>query len=799
MISRRRFLGHCGCCATGLIGGGLLRELSCLGPGAAHAQSIGDLGPVVGPDVDRWTRSACDLCGLAEPVFVGTRGGELVAIKGIPQSRTGFGRLCPRAQAVVKAAGTEDRAVEPLLRRDPATKGTLEGLEPVSWDEALARVADGLRSAREELGPEGIAFLSSDSETCETYHVLTRLARVGLGTDHVDTQARLDALPAYDACEQVFGVPANPGSVEDVDAAQLIVLLGGDVAESHPSLFYRVLDARRKDRARVVLVDARRTLASAVADLHLRPRPGQELAVIHSLAAELLSGPKPEAALVPATNPAPTAAGDVSAWEMWLRGQREAFAPACREPLASTREGKGRRAEIAVELERSGVGGAEIRAFVDAWRETNRAVTLVGPTVLGTPAGAALARAVAQLHRATDRWGDPGRGPLFLPRGGNATGVVAFGMAPGRLPAGRRLMDVGDRQATARAWEVEPEALPERPGQPALEWPALIRNGKLKALLVHRANVAAEMPDALAWRRALTDAFTVVTSTHVPSETTVFADVVLPLALTSGESSGTVMSLDRRCMYLERAAEAPGEARSADQLLLEVARSVLSTEVFTRLFSETISEWDRWRALARETDFEAQGIPGARLRQELDVSWPCAAEEEEGTIRFVRAQAPACRYLPTPAPFGAPATDAERPFLLVTGPLREHQRSRARTGRTAELHYEAPYAQLEMHPNDGAALGIAGGEWVTVSSSNGSATARLWLTDRVVPGIVFLPEHYGFLSDVQGGSAAQKEPEGLAHRLTTGNLVAGVDTPAGLLVPVSIRKARRRDMRQRGV
>jgi anaerobic selenocysteine-containing dehydrogenase len=737
VISRRRFLGQCGRCAVTLAVGATLPDLrrGLLGGEAAAQEAAGGGAPeeVAGGgsplagDVDRWSRSVCDLCGLGEPVFLGAREGKLVAVKGIPRSRTGFGRLCPRARALTgTAAAGEDRALQPLVRRDPQTKGTLEGLEPVSWDEALATVAERFRRVRESIGAGGVAVLASDGETCETYSVLARLVRAGMGTDHLDTPARLDALHAYDACADVFGVAANPGTVEDVDAADLCVLIGGDLAESHPNLFYRVLDGRRAGTCRVLLVDFRKTLAAGIADLHLRPRPGRELAAVNALA--------------------------------------------------------GRRA--------TGIDAAPIAALRDAWNQARKPVTIVGPTALGSPTGAALAHAVARLHRETERWGSPGKGPLFLPRGANATGVVAFGIRPGWLPAGGRLDDPGDREKTAREWGVTSDALPARPGLTFLEWPAAVREGRLGALLVHRTNAAAEMPDSGAWRDALRSAFTAVTSTHVPSETTLLADVVLPLGLVSGESSGTMMTLDRRCQLLERATEPPGEARDAERTLTEIARAIVAPGTFERLFPSSAPEWDRWRAISRGTPFEAGGISFSRLRQELDVPWPCASEDEPGAVRMTAdgAADPVWRSPPVPSGLGA-----------TVGPLREHFRSRVRTGRTAELHYEAPTAQLEMHPDDGSGLGLTDGDWVTVTSERGSATARLWLTDRVIPGVLFLPEHYGFLSDVQGGSATQKEPEGLAHLLTTSDRIGTEGSPAGLLVAVSVRKARRRDMRRRGM
>jgi anaerobic selenocysteine-containing dehydrogenase len=758
MITRRGFLGRCGRCAAGLALGDALTRAGVEIASAAPARSA------PGDGVERWTRTACDLCGLGEPVFLGTRDGKPVAVKGIPLSRVGFGRLCPRASALVSATVSEDRAVAPLLRRDPSTKGTLEGLAVATWDEALAAAVQGLRGVREKMGPLGLAIFASDGETCETYGLLGRLARAGLGTDHLDTPARLDALHAYDACRAVFGTEANPGSVEDVDAAQLVLLIGGEVADSHPALFHRVLDARRGGRARVALVDWRKTEAAAVADLHLRARPGSEWALVRDLARTLRGG--------------------------------AASAPP-----------------------RAGYETAALRSLSSLWREARGVVTLVGPVALSSPSGAALAHEIARLHRDAGQWGEPGRGVLFLPRGANATGVCALGVAPGRLPAGRRLGEARDRARTAAAWGVDADRLPAARGLPALAWPAAIEAGRIGAIVIQRANLAAEMPDALAWRRALAKTFVVATTTHAPSETTAFADVVLPLAMVSGESAGTIMTLDRRCQFIEQACEPPGEARAAERILRDLGRALIDRETFERLGLgegwSTFAEWDRWRALAAETGFEAGGLTVVRLGRELDVQWPCGADSVAGTARLrpaggarnadapqpppVAARTPAAASsAPAPPAPRAIRTDPGRPLLLVTGPIREHFASRVRTGRTPELHYEAPAAQLEMHPEDGRALGLADGEWVTVESAAGSATMRLWLTDRASPGVLFLAEHYGFRSDLQGGSVTQKEPEGLAHRLTTCEMAPGSESPAELQVAVSVRKALRRDMRQRG-
>ncbi len=283
-------------------------------------------------------------------------------------------------------------------------------------------------------------------------------------------------------------------------------------------------------------------------------------------------------------------------------------------------------------------------------------------------------------------------------------------------------------------------------------------------------------------------------------QNTVFADVVLPVGLVTGESSGTMMTLDRRCQRLERAADPPGGAREAGPLIDGLAEAILSEEDASGFSSASSDEWERWRELSGGTAFDSSGISAVRLGRELDVAWPCASPEAPGTVRLdatIVSVPPNVSPARTPAPLPAPTP--ERPFLLLTGPLREHARSRLRTGRTPELHYDAPTPRLEMHPNDGPALGLTDGDWAAVSSESGTATARLWLTDRVLPGTVFLPEHFGFLSDAQGGNSTQKEPEGLAHLLTSSAIAPDGESPAGLVVPVSIRKARRRDMRRTGL
>ncbi|MEZ4647813.1 MAG: molybdopterin oxidoreductase family protein [Candidatus Eisenbacteria bacterium] len=798
-MERRRFLECLGvACASGLTGGYGRPPLALAADGAGTDPTLQEaLVSTTAPAtvVDGWARAVCDLCGLGDPVFLGTSGGTVVAAKGIAQSPVGFGRLCPRAAALFRGDPTR-RLLTPLVRRDPNTKGTAAGLEPATWGDALAVIGPRLAETRTRLGDAGVAFFASDGETNEDAYLLSRIARTVFRTDNVDTMARLDALHAYGACLDAFGLPGNPSALEDIDAADLIVLFGADCAESHPGVYYRVHDARRSGRTKVVVIDSRKTLAVGAADLHLRAEPGRELDVWNAVSGRL------------AVLGARSGAG----------GDREDV---------STRR-RLDRGFTAVD----GVSPEEIDSFAAWWRDARGVMTLVSPAMLSGPRGSALARDVAQQHRGTGRWGTPGNGVFFLPRGANASGVLLAGLAPGRFPMARSLTNPLDRDVVGGAWGVDPTALPERSGLPAPAWPAAIASGEIGALVLLRTNPAVEMPAAPKWRAAMKEAFVVSVASHAATETEAFADVVLPVALVAGESRGTMTSLGRQVQLLELAVEPPADVRTMGRVLVDLAETQESGAAQTdtlRLFAEDPHRvGDELRALSVGTVMDVSGVTPDRLRTELGPTWPCTSPLDPGLHRlepssgtrprfdgegnelppFVLRETSAPEALASaaggasrsfvPSP-GVPARTPEWPFLLVGGPAREHFRSRVRTGNTPDLHYDAPVARLEMHPLDGSRLGIGDGEWVTVASPHGELTTRIWLVDRVSPGNLFLPEHYGFRSDVQGGSDGMKEPEACFHLVTSDAFDRTTGTPAGNLVAVNVARARRKDMRGRGL
>ena len=219
------------------------------------------------------TKTTCPYCGVGCGVVVtpGERGE--VAVRGDGEHPANYGRLCSKGSALGETVGPEDRLLTP----------TVDG-EPVSWDAAIARVADGFRKTIAEHGPDSVAFYVSGQLLTEDYYVVNKLAKGFLGTANIDTNSRLCMASSVAGHKRAFGADVVPGNYEDLEQADLIVFVGSNAAWCHPVLYQRIAAAKEKrPQMRVVLIDPRRTETAALADLHLPLRPGSDAVLFNGL------------------------------------------------------------------------------------------------------------------------------------------------------------------------------------------------------------------------------------------------------------------------------------------------------------------------------------------------------------------------------------------------------------------------------------------------------------------------------------------------------------------------------------
>ncbi|MDE2449508.1 MAG: molybdopterin-dependent oxidoreductase, partial [Gammaproteobacteria bacterium] len=200
-------------------------------------------------------RTTCPYCGVGCGIVARNRADGTFEISGDPRHPANSGSLCSKGSALAETLGSSQRLLHPLLRpraHDEARQA--------SWDEALSRVARGFTDAVREHGPDSVAFYVSGQLLTEDYYVANKLMKGFIGSANIDTNSRLCMASAVAGHKRAFGEDLVPGCYEDLELADLIVLVGSNTAWCHPVLFRRMeREKQRRHDLKLVVIDPRRT------------------------------------------------------------------------------------------------------------------------------------------------------------------------------------------------------------------------------------------------------------------------------------------------------------------------------------------------------------------------------------------------------------------------------------------------------------------------------------------------------------------------------------------------------------
>ncbi len=523
--------------------------------------------------------------------------------------------------------------------------------------------------------------------------------------------------------KRAFGTDTVPGVYEDLDLADLVVLVGSNLAWCHPVLYQRLAAAKaaRPDMA-VVVIDPRVTATVQLADLHLPLAPGSDVALFNGLLDYLAAGYADS--------------GFVAGHTSGLDG---ALAAARRTGYAGT-------------LQETQLAAGDLRRFYELFARTEKVVTVYSQGVNQSIAGTDKVNAIINCHLLTGRIGRPGMGPFSVTGQPNAMGGREVGGLANQLAAHMELENPSHRRIVQDFWQ-SPQ-IASKPGLKAVELFDAVGDGRIKALWIMATNPADSLPDADAVVRAL-DAcpFVVVSDVLRDTDTARHADVLLPAAAW-GEKEGTVTNSERRISRQRAFLRLPGEARPDWWIVAQVAARMGFAEPFAyddaaEIFREHAALSARANGGTR--DFDIGGL-AALTDKAYDglapVQWPAVsgAAEEERERRFFadgRFYTPDGRARFVATPLRRPrAVTAAFPFVLNTGRVRDHWHTMTRTAKSPRLsgHIAEPFC--EIHPEDAAALGIAPATLVEVTSVHGKAVLRALVTDRQRPGSLFAPMHW---------------------------------------------------------
>ncbi|AVO39733.1 nitrate reductase [Pukyongiella litopenaei] len=650
------------------------------------------------------TRSTCPYCGVGCGVLLRPDGRGGLDVRGDPDHPANFGRLCSKGAALAETVGQAHRLLAPRV----------DGRQ-TDWDTALQQVADRFSATIGRHGPDSVAFYVSGQLLTEDYYVANKLMKGFIGSANIDTNSRLCMASSVAGHKRAFGADTVPGTYEDIDEADLVVLVGSNLAWCHPVLYQRLLSARKSRGTRIVVIDPRRTASCDGADMHLALQPGSDVALFNRLLGTIHERGAADAGFLSHTD-----------------GYDDAVAAALADDAAVT-----------------GLSSRQIEAFCALWIRTEKVVTIYSQGVNQSTSGTDKVNAILNCHLATGRIGRPGMGPLSVTGQPNAMGGREVGGLANTLACHLDLENPDHRGAVRTFWDAP--RMPDAPGLKAVDMFRAVGDGRIKALWIIHTNPAVTMPEADAVRDAIAGCeFTVVSDISATTDTARLADVLLP-ATAWGEKDGTVTNSDRTISRQRAVLAAPGAARPDWAILAEVGRRMGHDRAFD--YDSPAEIFREHAALSRIAgqfgrDFDISGFADLDDRAYAGlapVRWPVTRTRAGGRFfadgRFFHAGGNA-RIVPVTCRPPAAKTGPRYPFRLNTGRLRDQWHTMTRTALSPRLSAHLPEPFIDLHPDDAQSLGIHAADLVQVQNRHGQAILRARITDAVQPGQVFAPMHW---------------------------------------------------------
>ncbi|MBD9356475.1 nitrate reductase [Methylomonas albis] len=670
-------------------------------------------------------------CGIEATVEDSTT--HRVTIKGDSTHPANFGKLCSKGATLGDTVSLENRLLYPSIHG-----------QRVDWDSALNHVAARFNEIIEKHGPEAVAFYVSGQLLTEDYYVANKLMKGFIGTANIDTNSRLCMSSAVVGYKRAFGADTVPCNYEDLELAELILLVGSNAAWCHPIAFQRIRKAKENNpNLKVVVIDPRATASCDIADLHLPVKPGMDALLFNGILAHLQQNGRLDQA--------------------YIDDHTEGFAAAVSEAQHSA----GSIEQVASAC---GLSSAAVGTLFDWFAHTEKTVTVYSQGINQSGSGSDKCNAIINCHLATGRIGKPGMGPFSFTGQPNAMGGREVGGLANTLAAHMDLDNPEHVDRVSRFWGSDKIA--DKQGLKAVAMFDAIAAGQIKAVWIMATNPVVSMPDADKVKHALQQCELVVVSDCIANtDTAQLAHVLLP-ATGWSEKDGTVTNLERRISRQRPLFPASGAARHDWWIISQVAQRMGFREAFNYASSaDVFREHAALSAFENDTEHQLRDFnlsAFARIDQhDFDalqpVQWPVSAGHTAGTARmfadgqYFTANRKARFISITPRP-PVNAPNADYPFTLNTGRLRDQWHTMTRTGLAAKLTAHRPEPFVEIHPTDAERLGLAARSLANIQSLWGNMLARVEINPGQQIGSLFVPMHWTGQTSSHGRMGAVVNP-----------------------------------------
>ncbi len=656
--------------------------------------------------------TTCCYCGVGCGVLLNKEKNGSVSLEGDKDHPVNKGALCSKGMNLHHTVNNKtDRLLYPQMRYNKNMP-----MQRVSWDEALDRTAAVFKTFIEKYGPDSVAFYASGQCLTEEYYVVNKLIKGFIGSNNIDTNSRLCMSSAVAAYKLALGEDSVPLCYDDIELADCFYLTGANPAWCHPILWRRVEAHKAANpQVKIIVVDPRVTDTCSIADLHLQLNPGTDITLNHAIGRVLIEN------------------GDIDL--DFITNHAEGFEAYSKLVFERTVN------ESALIC---GVSEADIRLAAQYIGEAKGYIAMWTMGLNQSAIGVNKNLSLINLNLITGHIGKPGSGPMSLTGQPNAMGGREVGGLSNLLPAHRDLGNALHREEVEKFWGGT--TINPKPGLSATEMFEGLNDGRLKAIWIMCTNPITSMPNARLVEDALKKArFVVVQEITNKSESLAFADVILPAAAWA-EKEGTMTNSERRISYLNKVLDAPGEALPDAEIICRFAKK-MGYKGFD--FANPAAIYAEHARLTAKTNIDISGLSYEILKERKTVQWPYKKKSLlQGTPRlftdkkfYTKSQKAIIH--PVADTLTSELPDADFPFILTTGRIRDQWHTMSKTGKVNKLNQHYPQSFLEIHPDDAEQFNISEGDVTVVTSKRGTVQVKAKLSAQIKQGVVFLPMHWG--------------------------------------------------------
>ena len=654
--------------------------------------------------IEKKVKTTCPYCGVGCQLELSIQDGKIVRSEGVEGVLPNDGRLCVKGRFGYDFVNSPERLTSPLIKRNGK-------FEEASWDEALDLIARKFGEIKEKYGNDALAGYASAKCTNEDNYLFQKFIRVVFGTNNLDYCTRLCHASTVTAMLKSLGDGAASNSIEDFATTDCLFVTGNNIIETHPVTATYVKQGKEKGN-KIIVCDPRWTPLVKYADIWLQPRLGGDVALLNGIIHVIIKED-----LIDLDFIRNRVDRGMEAFEE-LKQLTDKYTPEKTEEITSVPKDK----------------------IIEAARMYANAETAMIATGMGMSQQVTGTNNVFSLINMMLITGQIGkeRAGIDPPRGqNNVQGATDVGCSPIVFPGYIPITNDENRKRIAKLWNTDYESLSGKPGLTTVEIMHAAYDEKVKGLYIMGENPMVTDPDLNHTEKALKKMDFVVVQDIFHTETTPFADVILPAA-SFAEKEGTFVNSDRRVLRVRKAVESPGKAREDWKIIVSIAERM----------GVNIGNYNNASEIFDETAQAApimSGISFDRIDHQ-GIQWPCPSKDHPGTstLFLEKFSTPNGKGKLFPVEYVAQKerTSKDFPFILNSGRILYHYHTATMSRKNKSLTDFANESYVLMNHGDVVKFGFTDGERVKVSSKQGELETTLRASDQVAESELFMPWHF---------------------------------------------------------